>query len=210
MAFTPEQEAAILEFVTKSLAAPTPPAAPATPPAGEEGKKPADDGKTITQQAKDAVEAEKAATVAFSQIQDSVKFNLSVTEFVEKNKSLLPEEAGKILGAVEAKIFKDENERANTVRKSLLDSFLEKKENVEILIPSMQARAEAYKALAESDKEKRSKEFWDLAEVGVALKAGARKAEVLKKINGGDAGDSGNILQSKLLAAADKKFNHLK
>lgn len=207
MAFTPEQEAAILEFVTKSA---PPAAAPVTPPPADEGKKNGEESKTLTQQARDALEAEKAAGVALSQIQQSVTFNLSVADFVEKNKILLPEEAAGILAAVATKTFKDENERANTVRKSLLDLFLEKKENVEILIPSMQARAEAYKALAESDKEKRSKEFWDLAEVGVALKAGARKAEVLKKITGGDAGDSGNILQSKLLAAADKKFNHLK
>lgn len=209
MAFTPEQEAAILDFVTKSAAAPAA-AASTTAAAADDGKKAGDDARTITQQAQDALEAEKASGIALSQIQDSVKFNLSVTEFVEKNKILLPEAAAGILTAVATKTFKDENERANTVRKSLLDLFLEKKENVEILIPSMQARAEAYKALAESDKEKRSKEFWDLAEVGVALKAGARKAEVLKKINGGDAGDSGNILQSKLLAAADKKFNHSK
>ena len=76
---------------------------------------------------------------------------------------------------------------------------------------SMQARADSFRNLAESEKEKRSSEFWDLAEVGIALKAGARKAQGLNKINGVNAGeDSKNIIGSKILTLAKERFQPTK
>lgn len=224
MSFTDEQKAAIAEIVTTSLKA-------STDKSGQEAdKKGSGDGKdikSISQQIKDELESAKAKSLleeskdavknekekesSLNQIQESIKFNISIADFAEKNKSLLPEEAGKILAAVAGKTFKDDNEKANTLRKTFLDSFLERQENLENMTGSMKARAEAFKALAESDKERKSNEFWDLVEIGVALKAGARKAEALKKINGGSAGDgSGNPLEAKILAAAEKKFNQTK
>jgi len=214
MAFTPEQEAAILEFVTKSSAA-----APAAKSAGDEGAtktiaqqaKESLDSKTPVQQAKEAVKADKEAAIALSQSEQSIQFNLSIKDLIEKNKDLLPEEAAAILKTIDSKTFSNQGEKANVTRKNLLDSFLSQQENIDSLaIGSMRSRAEEYKKLAESDKEKRSSEFWDLVEVGLALKQGLRKAQALNKINGGSAGDTGNILQNKLLAAADKKFKHVK
>jgi len=222
--FTDEQKSAIAEIVTASLKAAAPaagattPAAPAaTPPAAksiaEQVKEEIEAGKakSIVDQAKDALEAEKNSQISLVQLNESVRFNIGVKDFVEKNKNLLPEEAAKILTAIEAKTFKDDNEKANTTRKNLLDSYLSQAENLAVMTASMKARAEAYKALAESDKERKSSEFWDLAEVGIALKAGARKAEALNKINGGSAdGSSGNPLEDKILAAAKAKFNQQK
>ncbi len=211
--FTDEQKAAIAEIVTASVKSASDKsaqeAADKAKNGGQGGGDDAGKAKTVTEEAKALDTAEKAAAVALGQIQESVKFNMSVKDFVEKNKNLLPDEAVKILTTIGTKTFKDDNERANTTRKSLLESFLEKKENIDVLTPSLQARAEQYKALAESDKEKRSAEFWDLAETGLALKLGARKADALNKINGGDAGESsGNPLEDKILAAAKKKFNN--
>jgi len=214
MAFTEEQEKAILEFVTKGSTAQTAAdkAAADAAAADKDKNKSGDDAgkKSIAQEARDAVDAEKNAASALSQIQESVKFNMGVESFIEKNKNLLPDEATKILTTIATKTFKDDNEKANAVRQNLLDSFLSQKDNISVLTASMQARAEQYKALAESDKARRSAEFWDLAEVGIALKAGARKAEALNKINGiNNTGDSsGNILEDKFMAAARKKFNN--
>lgn len=216
MAFTPEQEAAILAFVNK----------PATP---EVDDKPADPvksksiaeqvreeleaskAKSIVDQAKDEVQAEKNSQISLTQINESVRFNLSITDFVEKNKNLLPEESPKILTAINSKTYKDDIEKANKTRANLLDSFLSQKENTTAMTISMQARAESFKNLAESDKERRSSEFWDLAEVGIALKAGAHKAQALNKINGGNAGeDSKNIIGSKILVLAKERFQPTK
>lgn len=215
MPFTEEQEKAILDFVTKASAAPQ---APAKPAGEDEAAKTiaqkakedleAEKAKSIIDQAKDAVASQKAVGESLAKSEESIKFNLSVTDFVKKNETLLPEEAGAILATISSKKFNDESEKANTTRKNLLDSFLALKDNIDVMTASMQTRAAFYKSLAESDKEKRSSEFWDLAEVGIALKQGARKAEALKKINGGNTGEpSGNPLEDKILAAANKKFN---
>lgn len=207
--FTAEQQEAINAIVAAKVAeatkaATTPPAAP-TPSKNEGGEeKPV---KSVAEEAKAQIEAEKLAASNLATIQSSIKFNLGVNDFVEKNKSNLPEEAGRILTALSTKTFKDENERANTVRKSLLDSFLSQKENIECLTPTLATRANEYKALAESDKEKRSSEFWDLAETGIALKQGRKKAEALNQINGVAAGEeSKNVIASKILAAAKERF----
>ena len=213
MAFTEEQEQAILAFVTAgNKAAATPPATPATPaPAPAEPAQEAQEAKTIAQEAKDKIDADKAAAGALTQIQSSVSFNHGINDFVEKNKALLPDEAATILTTAATKTFKDENEKANVVRKGLLDSFLSQQENLDSLTGSLKDRATKYSALAESEKEKRSSEFWDLAEIGIALKAGSRKADALNKINGVTAGDAtGSILEQKILAAANNKFNNNK
>jgi hypothetical protein len=97
MAFTEEQEKAILEFITKS-------SAPAEKPAEAPAQK-VEASKTVVDEAKDAVNAEKKAEILLAEIQESVKFNLSVKDFVEKNKSILPEEAGKILATVDGKNY---------------------------------------------------------------------------------------------------------
>lgn len=221
--FTEEQKAAVAEMVANQVKA----AQEAAKQGAEKGEQNKGDQKTIAQQIKEEIEASKSKSivdeakdalkndrekeVSLNQIQESVKFNISISDFVEKNKELLPEEASKILPAVAAKTFKDENEKANTLRKTFLDSFLEKKENLEVMTPLMKARAENFKGLAESDKERKSGEFWDLVEVGVALKQNARKAEALNKINGVTAGGSSkDILEQKFLAKAREKFNNKK
>lgn len=229
MPFTEEQEKLILSFVESQTAAQKAAAdkEAANKAAATDKTKSGDAAKSIAQQvkeeieaskaksivdqAKDAVKSEKDKEVSLNQIQESIKFNLSANDFVEKNKTLLPEEAPKILAAIATKTFKDDNEKANTTRKNLLDSFLEKKDNLSAMTSSMQTRAEYYKSLAESDKEKRSAEFWDLVEVGTALKQAAKKAEVLNKINGVNSGDdSTNIIESKMMAAAKERFQPTK
>lgn len=214
--FTDEQKTAIAGIVAEAIAKAS------SDKSGQEGgdksktgtDKGGDDAgknKSINDQAKDQLQAENAAKEALAQIQGSVKFNMEIKKFFEDNKTLFPEETAKILETIGGKTFADENERANTTRKSLLDSFLEKQENIDVLTPSLKTRAENYKALAESDKMRRSGEFWDLAETGLALKLGARKADALNKINGGSAGESSkNPLEDKILAAAKTKFNNNK
>jgi hypothetical protein len=211
--FTEEQKAVVNQMVADGIKA----AMTATEKAAAD-KKAADDaaknggqGGQIAADAKKALEAENKSKADLLQIQGSVKFNMEIKKFFEDNKTLFPEETAKILETIGGKTFADDNEKANTTRKSLLDSFLEKQENIDVLTPSLKTRAETYKALAESDKMRRSGEFWDLAETGLALKLGARKAEALSKINGGNAGESSkNPLEDKILAAANKKFNNKK
>ena len=79
--------------------------------------------KSLVDQAKDAVNSDKEKEQSLNKIGESVRFNLSINDFVEKNKHLLPEEASKIIPAAEGKTFKDDNEKANTIRKTFLDSF---------------------------------------------------------------------------------------
>jgi DNA mismatch repair ATPase MutL len=163
---------------------------------------------SINEEAKNQLENEKQAENALAQMESSIAFNMSVKNFVEKQKSLLPAESINIVNTAETKTFKNQNEKANVIRKSLLDSYLEKKENIEPLTDSMKAKAELYKSLAESDKERRSSEFWDLIETGTILKDAELRKKERNIANGLTAqGSSGNILEDRILAKAKEKFN---
>tara|TARA_R110000851_G_scaffold184676_3_gene334048 strand:- start:3070 stop:3708 length:639 start_codon:yes stop_codon:yes gene_type:complete len=207
--FTDEQKQELAEMI-KSAATPAP-VAPVAPVAAVEPEKPnliPAPVKSIAEEAREKIEAARENAGALSLIESSIKFNISIDDFVERNKSILPEEAEAIISTAKTKTFKDDNEKANIIRKSLLDSFLSQKDNIKVLTGSLQNRAAKYNELTEGEKEKRSSEFWDLADVGVALKAAAKKAEILNGINGNSAGDAtGGILEQKILAAAKIKFN---
>lgn len=205
MPFTAEQEQQILNLlITKNPNVETKPTESVETKTQQESQKTI--AKSVVDEAKDALNAEKKAEMELTQIQNAVKFNLSVKDFVLKNKNLLPDESDKILTAVEHKIYKNDIDKANSIRKSLLESFLEKQENIDCLTESMKAKAENYKSLAESDKEKKSGDYWDLVEIGVSLKHGKSKANELNKINGFTE-NSGNPLEQKILAKAAEKFN---
>lgn len=212
MSFSDEQKATIAEIVTNSLKAAgekaaTEAAEKAATDKAKAAEEAAKNNKTLAQQAKEQLESEKANEITLAQNTEAVKFNLGIKDFVEKNKTLLPDESGKILLNIAAKSFKDANEQANITRKGLIDSFLSQKENINSLTVSMADRAKEYDNLAESEKEKRSAEFWDLVETGVALKLGMKKAEALNKVNGVTVGESSkNKLEGKFLAAAKKKY----
>lgn len=217
--FTEEQKAAIAEIVTASLKASSA-SEVKQPEKGQEEKSIAQQvkdemdaakAKSIIDQAREELQFEKSNQASLAQIQEAVKFNITIKDFVEKNKDLLPDEASKILSMIDAKTYKDDGEKANITRKNLLDCFLEKQENLSPMTSSMKLRAAAYKELAESDKQKRSAEFWDLAETGLVIKAGVKKAQALNIVNGVNADeDSKNIIGSKILALAAQRFQTTK
>lgn len=218
MAFTPEQETQILDIITKGSLAQgaaekdakdAKDAAEKLAVKAKADQEASDKTKSLASEAKQQLENEKASGLELSQIENSIKFNTGIKDFIEKYKSLLPDESSKILSAASTKIFKGANDQADAIRKGLLDSYLSQKENIECLTVPMGERVKEYNALTEDEKEKRSRQFWDLVETGIALKAGARKAEALKKVNGGvSAGESsGSIIEDRMLAMANKKFN---
>jgi hypothetical protein len=210
MALTEEQEKIILTFVEKQTAAQITAEKDAADKAAVEKVKAEQEqkGKSLASEAKEEHDNEKASKEHLSQIESSIKFNTGIKDFVEKNKSLLPDEANKILSTASRKVYKDANEEAGKVRMALLDSYLSQKENIDTLTFPMGERAKEYNALTESEKEKRSGQYWDLVETGIVLKQGFKKAEALNKINGGNTRESsGNIIEDKMLAAANRKFN---
>lgn len=163
--------------------------------------------QSISEEAKKMLENQKETESVQAQIESSIAFNMQIEDFVNKNKNLLPPEAVNILATIKTKTFASHIEKANVLRKNLLDSYLEKKENIDPLTETMKAKAEKYKSLAESDKERKSNEFWDLIETGSRLKEAEIRTKERNLANGVSTdGSSRSIIEDKILAKAKEIF----
>lgn len=143
MAFTEEQEKLILDFIANQ----SKPAEPATPPKEEKSDNIVDEAKQRYQ--KDSETKELNASLA-----NAIKFNLSIESFIKDNEAILPKEAKALFDTVNSKVYSTDVEKANVLRKGLIDQFIELKENFDILPNSLKERAGKYKALTDDEKNK--------------------------------------------------------
>lgn len=176
MAFTEEQEKQILDFITKQGN----PAEPATPPKEEKTD-------NIVDEAKKRYEQDNATKELNASLANAIKFNLGIENFIKDNEAILPKEAKALFDTVNLKVYSTDVEKANVLRKGLIDQFIELKENFDILPNSLKERANKYKALTDDEKAKQSGQFWDIVEIGAAHKVLIRKAEQLSKNGGQEA-----------------------
>lgn len=150
--------------------------------------------KTINEEAKNKVKEEEAANNDREDLESSIKFNMGISKFVEDNEALLPKEAKKIIETINAKTYKSEKKKADEVRKSLIDSFIEVQENIDILPASQKEALSRYKSLTEDEKLKQSSSFWGIVDVGINHKMLTKKASQLSK-TGEETGNVGAFEQ---------------
>ena len=174
MAFTEEQEKQILDFIANASKQTTPP----------EGDKEDPKGDNIVDEAKQRYKKDNDAKELNANLAQAIKFNLSIDSFIKDNEAILPKEAKALLDTVNTKAYSTDVEKANVLRKGLIDQFIELKENFDILPNSLKDKANRYKALTDDEKAKQSSQFWDIVEIGATHKVLIRKAEQLSK-NGG-------------------------
>lgn len=167
MALTEEQEKALIDMLSSRNDAPAP--APAPAPAG------------LVAEAKQAVVVDNAATAKVADTEQAIKFCLSISDYIKSNAVALPAEAAKIYELASAKAYDSEVSKANAMRKALLSSYLEMQANIDALPTGLQERAKRFVGLNEQEKERQSGLYWDILEVGAALKLQADKAQALRK-----------------------------
>lgn len=175
MAFTEEQEAKILAFIENASKTQTPP---------EDPKDKEPKGDNIVDEAKEAYRKEAEAKELNASLANAIKFNMSVDGFIKDNEAILPKEARTLFDTVNNKVYSTDVEKANVLRKGLIEQFIELKENFDILPSSLKEKANRFKALTDDEKVKQSGKFWDIVEIGASQKVLIRKAEQFKKQGG--------------------------
>lgn len=154
--------------------------------------------ESIADEAIKRLENEKKEKEETSDIEDAIKFNLSISEFVSKNKNILPDETENIIKTAEERNFKNSSEKANAIRKGIIEAFVKYKENVETLPQSIQAEVARFNSFTEREKEAQSKRFWSIVEVGAEYKILSRKAEQLQN-NGGHGAAENSAFEQRFL-----------
>lgn len=154
--------------------------------------------ESIADEAIKRLENEKKEKEETAEIENAIKFNLSISEFVSKNKNILPDETENIIKTAEERNFKNSSEKANAIRKGIIEAFVKYKENVEKLPQSIQAEVARFNSFTEREKEAQSKRFWSIVEVGVEYKILSRKAEQLQN-NGGYGAAENSAFEQRFL-----------
>lgn len=133
---------------------------------------------TIQKQAAKAAAADAATKAREAEIADSVKFNGLVNDFVKENIDAFGGATGEKLMEILRDATKNENvvDRANMYRKSLIDQFLEKQANIDILPSGVRDEVEKYRALTDADKRAQSAKFWTVVESGLEINKQMKKA----------------------------------
>lgn len=168
--------------------------------AAKEQTKPA----TLLDTAKEQVKTDAANAGNQSAIESALGFNMKIGDFAEKYKDVLPPTTGAILDAANKKTFSGAVEKADEIRKALIDGYLEVKENYDKMPASLKDRAARYMALTEEGKRKNSADFFDLVEIGAEMCFNEKRAAALQRANGGNGGGSTPAFRARFLALGDK------
>lgn len=168
--------------------------------AAKEQTKPA----TLLDTAKEQVKTDAAKAGNQSAIESALGFNMKIGDFAEKYKDVLPPTTGAILDAANKKTFSGAVEKADEIRKALIDGYLEVKENYDKMPASLKDRAARYMALTEEGKRKNSADFFDLVEIGAEMCFNEKRAAALQRANGGNGGGSTPAFRARFLALGDK------
>ena len=134
----------------------------------------------------------------------ALRFNMKIGEFAEKYKDVLPAATGAILKEAEGKTFGSEAEKADEVRKTLIEAYLDEQKNVDEMPPSLRAKAEVFKGLTEDAKRRRSAEFIEILEMSAELAYERRRAAAVAKANAGGVNNDGDAFKARFYALGDK------
>lgn len=153
-------------------------------------------------EAKNALKDEQSNQESRAEMEQAIKFNLAADDYIKQNKEILPEEAQKIIEVVNAKKFSSEAEKAQEIKKTLIQSFIQFEENIKNLPGSIKAQVDLFNQLTEREKSRRAGDFWGIVEVGVECKKLARKAEILQN-NGGYSSEGNNAFEERFLKMSE-------
>lgn len=193
MAFTEEQEAQILENMAKF----------GEFLAKQNEQNNQDKGEDLKEQAKKGMKEEEEAQQVQARLEKALAFNMKIGKFAEDYKGVLPESAKSIVDLAEKKTYTSAVERANDIRRALIDAYLEKQDNIDSLPETLRNKVVAYKALAEDAKIKKSSEFWDIVEVGAEMQTSKIRAAALNKANGKQTGEE-SAFRGRFFSLGDK------
>ena len=207
MAFTEEQEGQILQAIgamgefMKNFQSQQQQQAQTQSKPEEQEQKPA---AGLLDTAKEKMSEKEKEDALQKKTEAALRFNMKIGDFAEKYKDVLPSATGAILKEAEGKTFGSEAEKADEVRKTLIEAYLEEQKNVDEMPPSLRAKAEVFKGLTEDAKRRRSAEFIEILEMSAELAYERRRAAAVAKANAGGVNTDGNAFKARFYALGDK------
>lgn len=159
------------------------------------GKKDPDPAPSDADRVRADLEAKAKKEAETAKMQDAIKFNLGVGDFVAKNKDLLGRLAEGLVQEVNKKQFSDEVRKACALKKNLLEDFFMLQENVDAAPEELKPRIMAFKALADDEKEKQAARFWDTLTLTLGHKRLAAQVAAAKRARSGQFEETNDLVK---------------
>jgi hypothetical protein len=159
---------------------------------------------------KDKEESDKANANA-KKVENALKFNLSVNDFVKNNKDILTADIEGILKAAEKENYDTAFNKANAVKVGMIGTFFSVQANMDLLTVAQKSQLEDFQKLTKNGKEEKAEHvFENIFEPAIEMLKKVKKAEELGKAkNGFSTGSSvENDYKQRLINQAKK--GHLK
>lgn len=159
------------------------------------GKKDPEPAPSDADKVRADLEAKARKDAETAQMQDAIKFNLGVGDFVAKNKDLLGRLAEGLVQEVNKKQFSDEVRKACALKKNLLEDFFMLQENIDAAPEELKPRIMAFKALADDEKEKQAARFWDTLTLTLGHKKLAAQVAAAKRARSGQFEETNDLVK---------------
>lgn len=170
----------------------------------EEEAKKKNEGDDALKDAEEKVKQRKAAQNAEElekeRMLNAFKFNATVNDFIKDNEGYLPDNLGDILNILSAKTYASDVEKAQELKRAIVEQYIKSQDNINLLPDSLKAKAEKYAGFTTKEKLERAPEFYDIVETGIHTAKNIKKAEAIEKSSGfGDADDAVKEYENKMI-----------
>lgn len=142
-------------------------------------------------------------------IEGALKFNLGVNTFVKEHADLLPGEVPDLLRQAEKENYDNANQKANTLKVAIMQSFFAVKDNLEALTSKQKSALDEYQKLTKNGKEEKAEAIYEnIFEPALETMKRVKKAEELGRAKSGQAGGnkSQDSYKNKIMESTQKTY----
>ena len=179
--------------------------------AEEEAKKKKEEDDAL-KKAEDEVRKKKEAKTAEElekeRFLEAFKWNSTIGDFLKENKEYLPENLEDIINILQAKTYANDLEKAQELKRAVVEQYIKTQSNLDILPESLKAKAEKYAGFTTKEKLERAPDFYDIVETGIHTAKNIKKAEAVEKSGGMDPDKKTAVddYESKMLEFSKSSF----
>lgn len=142
-------------------------------------------------------------------LEAALMFNLTSSEFIKANESLLPKEVGDIFKAAEKENYSSATEKANATKAAIIQSFFSMQANVDMLTENQKVILSDYLKLTKGGKEEKARQIYEnLFEPTLESLKRIKKAEELSRSRNGFKNSSqiDEQYKEKLMSGSRKHY----
>lgn len=139
-------------------------------------------------------------------LESALTFNLTSSDFLKQNESLLPSDISDIFKAADKETYEGAIQKANAIKSAMVQRFFNEQSNVDMLTESQKSVLADYMKLTKNGKEEKARDIYDnLFEPTLNVLKRVKKAEELTRSKMGYRNDKGDSQYKEKLMSLSRK-----